>query len=112
MTPSLTAADGAVYKRPSLYDELASKTGAAEYPEDNERWVVFYGPNTTKTVSPEACPKGYFPSVEQLDSLYSKYPNGAIKTAQGWPIIQSYWSGTNAGTLTLECHPMTITRSI
>ncbi|ECI7964421.1 hypothetical protein E2D61_09010 [Salmonella enterica subsp. enterica] len=100
MTPSLTAADGAVYKRPLLYDELASKTGAAEYPEDNERWVVFYGPNTTKTVSPEACPKGYFPSVEQLDSLYSKYPNGAIKTAQGWPIIQSYWSGTNAGTLT------------
>lgn len=100
MAPSLTAADGAVYKRPSLYDELASKTGAAEYPEDNERWVVFYGPNTTKTVSPEACPKGYFPSVEQLDSLYSKYPNGAIKTAQGWPIIQSYWSGTNAGTLT------------
>ncbi|MDI5568486.1 DUF823 domain-containing adhesin, partial [Salmonella enterica subsp. enterica serovar Kentucky] len=72
----------------------------AEYPEDNERWVVFYGPNTTKTVSPEACPKGYFPSVEQLDSLYSKYSNGAIKTAQGWPIIQSYWSGTNAGTLT------------
>ncbi|UQQ18420.1 DUF823 domain-containing adhesin [Salmonella sp. WGH-01] len=79
MTPSLTAADSAVYKRPLLYDELASKTGAAEYPEDNERWVVFYGPNTTKTVSPEACSKGYFPSVEQLDSLYSKYPNGAIK---------------------------------
>lgn len=60
MTPSLTAADSAVYKRPLLYDELASKTGAAEYPEDNERWVVFYGPNTTKTVSPEACSKGYF----------------------------------------------------
>lgn len=100
MTPSLTAADGAVYKRPLLYDELASKTNAAEYPEDNERWVVFYGPNTTKGASPETCPKGYFPSVEQLDSLYSKYPNGAIKTAQGWPIIRSYWSGTNAGTLT------------
>ncbi|WP_348234566.1 adhesion domain-containing protein, partial [Salmonella enterica] len=76
-------ADGAVYKRPSLYDELASKPGAAEYPEDNERWVVFYGPNTTKPVSPEACPMGYFPSVEQRVSLYSKYPNGAIKTAQG-----------------------------
>ncbi|HAF4019499.1 TPA: exotoxin [Salmonella enterica subsp. enterica serovar Typhi] len=105
MAPSLTAADGAVYKRPSLYDELASKTGAAEYPEDNERWVVFYGPNTTKTVSPEACPKGYFPSVEQLDSLYSKYPNGAIKTAQGWPIIRSYWSGTNAGTITPGAPP-------
>ncbi|HCA3310743.1 TPA: hypothetical protein MOX14_004852, partial [Salmonella enterica subsp. enterica serovar Typhi] len=105
MTPSLTAADSAVYKRPLLYDELASKTGAAEYPEDNERWVVFYGPNTTKTVSPEACSKGYFPSVEQLDSLYSKYPNGAIKTAQGWPIIRSYWSGTNAGTITPGAPP-------
>lgn len=105
MTPSLTAADGAVYKRPLLYDELASKTGAAEYPEDNERWVVFYGPNTTKTVSPEACSKGYFPSIEQLDSLYSKYPNGAIKTAQGWPIIHSYWSGTNAGTITPGAPP-------
>ncbi|VEA34374.1 putative exported protein [Salmonella enterica subsp. enterica] len=32
MAPSLTAADGAVYKRPSLYDELASKTGCCGVP--------------------------------------------------------------------------------
>ncbi|WP_404947248.1 adhesion domain-containing protein [Salmonella enterica] len=105
MAPSLTAADGAVYQRPLLYAELSSKTGAAEYPEDNERWVVFYGPNTTKTVSPEACSKGYYPAVEALDSLYSKYPSRTINTAQGWPVYYSYWSGTNAGTITPGAPP-------
>ncbi|WP_256871205.1 hypothetical protein, partial [Salmonella enterica] len=28
---------------------------------------------------------GYYPAVEALDSLYSKYPNRTINTAQGWP---------------------------
>ncbi|MGK4724913.1 adhesion domain-containing protein, partial [Salmonella enterica] len=43
---------------------------------------------------------GYFPSVEALDSHYSKYPNRTIKTAQGRPINRSYWSGSSSGSLT------------
>ncbi|MDI5166044.1 DUF823 domain-containing adhesin, partial [Salmonella enterica subsp. enterica serovar Montevideo] len=38
--------------------------------------------------------------IASLDSLYSKYPNRTIKTAQGWPINRSYWSGSSSGSLT------------
>ncbi|EGZ3875656.1 hypothetical protein AIB06_002237 [Salmonella enterica subsp. enterica serovar Elokate] len=93
MAPSLTAADGAVYQRPLLDAELSSASNIIHYQEDNEEWAAFYGPGSTKT-NPASCATGYFPSVEALDSLYSKYPNRTIKTAQGWPIDRSYWSGS------------------
>ncbi|EHF8157375.1 hypothetical protein J3N46_001538 [Salmonella enterica] len=93
MAPSLTAADGAVYQRPLLDAELSSASNIIHYQEDNEKWAAFYGPGSTKT-NPASCATGYFPSVEALDSLYSKYPNRTIKTAQGWPIDRSYWSGS------------------
>ncbi|WP_234932470.1 adhesion domain-containing protein, partial [Salmonella enterica] len=40
------------------------------------------------------CAAGYYPAVEALDSLYSKYPSRTINTAQGWPVYYSYWSGS------------------
>ncbi|EBX9477649.1 hypothetical protein DUA64_04555 [Salmonella enterica subsp. enterica serovar Abony] len=97
MLPSLTAADGAVYQRPQLYAELANQASAVQYQEDNETWAGLYGPNGSKGDAAVNCAAGYFPSVEQLDSLYSKYPNRTIKTAQGWPINRSYWSGSRSG---------------
>lgn len=96
MLPSLTAADGAVYQRPLLYNELSSTTNISLFTEDNEVWAGFYGPNSGKN-NPNNCAAGYYPSVAALDSLYSKYPGRTIKTAQGWPINHSYWSGS-AGT--------------
>ncbi|EKF5619774.1 hypothetical protein OZQ94_002530 [Salmonella enterica subsp. enterica] len=98
MLPSLTAADGAVYQRPLLYNELSSTTNIAQYAEDNEYWAGFFGPNSGKS-TPDSCAAGYYPAVESLDSLYDKYPDRMIKTAQGWPINRAYWSGSNAGTL-------------
>lgn len=93
MSASLTAADGTVYHRPLLYAELSSTGNVTQYTEDNEYWAGFYGPNSGKSNSAN-CDPGYYPSVQGLDSLYSKYPNRTIKTAQGWPINRSYWSGT------------------
>ncbi|ECJ2541146.1 hypothetical protein FNI64_12155 [Salmonella enterica subsp. salamae] len=92
MLASLTAADGTVYQRPVLYTELSSTSNVAQYVEDNEFWAGFFGPNYGEN-NPANCASGYYPSVAMLDSLYSKYPNRTIKTAQGWPIDHSYWSG-------------------
>ncbi|ECF4500992.1 hypothetical protein FDO45_15590 [Salmonella enterica subsp. enterica serovar Javiana] len=100
MLPSLTAADGAEYQRPQLYAELANQASAAQYTEDNEIWAGLYGPGSSKTDPAVNCAAGYFPSIEALDSLYSKYPNRTIKTAQGWPINRSYWSGSSSWSLT------------
>ncbi|WP_171923115.1 adhesion domain-containing protein [Salmonella bongori] len=98
MPPSLTAADGSQYQRPLLYDELSSTTNAITFTEDHESWAGFYGPNS-ENPHPDACGNGYYPTADDLDSLYSKYPGQAIKTAQGWPVYRSYWSGTSASKL-------------
>lgn len=88
------------YRYMELYAELANQASAAQYTEDNEIWAGLYGPDSSKTDPAVNCAAGYFPSVEALDSLYSKYPNRTIKTAQGWPINRSYWSGSSSGSLT------------
>ncbi|EBX1354541.1 hypothetical protein DQ806_15995 [Salmonella enterica subsp. enterica serovar Okatie] len=93
MQESLTAADGTVYQRPMLYEELSSTEETALYTEDNEHWVGFFGPGSSRS-NPANCASGYYPTMTMLDSLYSKYPNRTIKTAQGWPIDHSYWSVT------------------
>lgn len=97
MSPSLTAADGTVYQRPLLYDET-NKSNVVSYLEDNETWAGFFGPTTTKT-NPANCASGYYPALASLDSLYRKYPDRTIKTAQGWPVVRSYWSNSNAGSI-------------
>lgn len=40
------------------------------------------------------CAAGYYPAIDALDALYRQYPDRSIKTAQGWPIDYSYWSGS------------------
>lgn len=95
MAPSLTAADGAVYQRPLLYAELASTDNTTSKQETNETWAVFHGP-ASEGANPARCAAGYYPAVEALDSLYSKYPSRTINTAQGWPVYYSYWSGSNS----------------
>lgn len=95
MAPSLTAADGAVYQRPLLYAELSSTDNTASKQETNETWAVFHGP-ASEGANPARCAAGYYPAVEALDSLYSKYPSRTINTTQGWPVYYSYWSGSNS----------------
>ncbi|EAR4353366.1 intimin-like inverse autotransporter SinH [Salmonella enterica] len=95
MARSLTAADGAVYQRPLLYAELSSTDNTASKQETNETWAVFHGP-ASEGANPARCAAGYYPAVEALDSLYSKYPSRTINTAQGWPVYYSYWSGSNS----------------
>ncbi len=43
--------------------------------------AVFHGP-ASEGANPARCAAGYYPAVEALDSLYSKYPNRTINTAR------------------------------
>lgn len=101
MQESLTAADGTVFQRPLLYTERSTNINMTGYTEDNEDWAAFLGPASARS-NPANCAVGYYPSVEMLDSLYSKYPNRTIKTAQGWPIDHSYWSESAAPSFGVE----------
>ncbi len=56
-------------------------------------WASQYRANSAR------CAAGYYPAVEALDSLYSKYPNRTINTVEGWPVYYSYWSGSNSTSL-------------
>lgn len=93
MAETLQAKDGTVFHRPQLRDELSSTANTYTRTEDNEVWATFYGPESSKS-NPANCK--YHPSVEALDALYRTYPERTIKTEKGWPIDQSYWSGSNA----------------
>lgn len=93
MTDTLTAADGTSYHRPLLYAELSNTLNVMSYTEDNEAWSRFYGPDGRKN-NAEMCAAGYYPAIDALDALYRQYPDRSIKTAQGWPIDYSYWSGS------------------
>ncbi|EFB6990292.1 hypothetical protein HGL39_002520 [Salmonella enterica] len=81
------------FTRPKL---AAEASGADSRVDDtNETWAVFHGP-ASEGANPARCAAGYYPAVEALDSLYSKYPSRTINTAQGWPVYYSYWSGSNS----------------
>ncbi|WP_342344241.1 adhesion domain-containing protein [Citrobacter sp. FP75] len=101
MADTLTAADGTIYHRPLLYAELSNTLSVVSYTEDNEAWTRFYGPDGRKN-NAEMCAAGYYPAIDGLDALYRQYPDRRIKTAQGWPIDYSYWSGSYASQFSSE----------
>lgn len=93
MTESLTAGNGRVIQRPRLLDELSQKENTSSTTEDNETWARFYGPHAPKQ-NPNNCAQGYYPSRDDLTSLYDAYPGRMIKDVHGWPVNRSYWTGS------------------
>lgn len=90
MPETVTAANGAVFKRPLLSAEIASGVTAGSETENNERWgtVDFYA-------IANACGVTRVPALADLQSLYSANPGGAINTQQGWPLdARNYQNST------------------
>lgn len=81
MPETVTAANGAVFKRPLLLAEIASGVTAGSVTENNEaRGTVDFHSIST------ACGAAYVPTLADLRSLYSGWPSGAMNTQQGWPL--------------------------
>ncbi len=93
MPETVTAADGAVFKRPLLLKELSSTSGRTAIAEDNEDWAQFTQAQAISTSS-NGCGSEYVPSQAGLESLYEANRGNAMKTVQGWPVASSYLSST------------------
>ena len=100
MPETVTAADGAVFKRPLLLKELSSTSGRTAIAEENEDWAQFTQTQATSTSS-NGCGSEYVPSQAGLESLYEANRGNAMKTVQGWPVASSYLSSTT-GSSSLE----------
>lgn len=93
MPETLTAADGTVFKRPLLFDELSQKSNFLGTTENNETWALFDW-NQTQNSSASGCGGDSTPNQAALDSLYNANPGGEISSTQGWPAGKNYWSST------------------
>lgn len=91
MPETVTAADGAVFKRPQLSAEMASGVAAGSVTENNESW----GTVDFHTI-PTACGAAFVPALADLQSLYSAWPGGAINTQQGWPLDERNYQNSTA----------------
>lgn len=91
MPETVTAANGAVFKRPLLLAEIASGVTAGSVTENNEAWgtVDFHSIST-------ACGAAYVPTLADLQSLYSGWPSGAMNTQQGWPLDGKNYQNSTA----------------
>ena len=93
MPETLTAANGTVFKRPRLFDELTDTSGFVSASTGGELWATFNYAQAQNS-NADGCGDGFIPEESSLSSLYSAWPNGTITSAQGWPSVSTYWSST------------------
>ncbi|RZM98625.1 RatA-like protein [Escherichia sp. E4694] len=111
MPETVSGADGTEFERPKLLAELGATTGggmnvsAVKY--NNEDWPALYSIGQRSNPDVDPCEDARHPSLDELESLYDRYPNGSIVDAIGWPVKQggyAWWTnatcppkpGTNA----------------
>lgn len=111
MPETVSSADGTEFERPKLWAELGATTGggmnvnAVKY--NNEDWPALYSIGQRSNPDVDPCEDARHPSLDELESLYDRYPNGSIVDAIGWPVKQggyAWWTnatcppkpGTNA----------------
>ncbi|EPS5378486.1 adhesion domain-containing protein [Escherichia albertii] len=96
MPETVTAADGTVFKRPRLLNELSSLSGRTAVAEDNESWALFtQSQASTSGPSTSGCGANFVPTQAGLVSLFNNNPGNAMKTVQGWPVGTFYLSSTS-----------------
>ncbi|EBP9943698.1 hypothetical protein V9986_002321 [Salmonella enterica] len=97
MPETFTNSKGGEFKRPLLRAELSSTADTSGYTENNESWYTWsrYPNMYQDTASP--CDRLGLPTVNDLQTLYTDYPNGALTTTLGLPVASGkYWGAGNS----------------
>lgn len=100
MPETVTSADGTQFERMKLWAEMGATSGGGysltKVNTNNESWPA---PYLSQRYLPELtpCESARYPSLDELQSLYNRYPNGSMVNEIGWPVKQdSYTWWTNA----------------
>ena len=91
MPESVTAANGAVLKRPLLLAEVTGGVTVGSQTENNESWATVDFESIKN-----ACGATYVPSFADLQSLYAAQPGGAMNVQQGWPLDGKNYQNSTA----------------
>ncbi|ECE1010102.1 hypothetical protein COQ41_19475, partial [Salmonella enterica] len=97
MPETFTNSKGVEFARPLLRAELSSTADTSGYTENNESWYTWsrYPNMYQDTASP--CDRLGLPTVNDLQTLYTDYPNGALTTTLGLPVASGkYWGAGNS----------------
>lgn len=105
MPETTTAANGVVYKRPLLASEFSvtpgkSLTIANGYYDKGETWGMITVDKAWNGAG-GGCGRNYLPTVSNLQTLYSTWPDNAMRSRNGWPMTSSgnnnvsryWWAG-------------------
>ncbi|MBX0261379.1 Immunoglobulin-like domain BIg-containing protein, partial [Salmonella enterica] len=90
MPETFTASNGAEFKRPLLYSELASTLGVKSYADTNENWPIV---NNFDTSNYGACSINQMATLDDLKALYGDHPSGKVTTDIGLPVRKKWWAG-------------------
>lgn len=104
MPETVTDSAGLVYKRPLLASESPERvnktvTIANGSHDKGETWGMFTAEEAWNGTN--GCGRSYLPTVGNLQTLYGSYPDGAMRTTNGWPMSangtlsasQYWWTG-------------------
>ncbi|EDT7400148.1 hypothetical protein AHX81_001545 [Salmonella enterica subsp. enterica] len=105
MAETLTDSSGEVYKRPLLASEFSATPGksltiANGYYDKGETWGMITVDKAWNGAS-GGCGRNYLPTVSNLQTLYSTWPDNAMRSRNGWPMTSSgnnnvsryWWAG-------------------
>lgn len=97
MPETFTNSKGVEFKRPLLRAELSSTADTSGYTENNESWYTWSRyPNLYQDAA-SPCDRLGLPTVNDLQTLYTDYPNGALTTTLGLPVASGkYWGAGNS----------------
>ncbi|ECC3449657.1 hypothetical protein AHW80_10360 [Salmonella enterica subsp. enterica] len=107
MAETLTDSSGVVYKRPLLASEFSATPGksltiANGYYDKGETWGMITVDKAWNGVGAGGgCGRNYLPTVSNLQTLYSTWPDNAMRSRNGWPMTSSgnnnvsryWWAG-------------------
>ncbi|EBY9769812.1 hypothetical protein D5W60_18330 [Salmonella enterica subsp. enterica serovar Corvallis] len=97
MPETFTNSQGVEFKRPLLRAELSSTADTSGYTENNESWYTWSRYPNMYQDSASPCDRLGLPTVNDLQTLYTDYPNGALTTTLGLPVASGkYWGAGNS----------------
>lgn len=112
MPETATAANGAVFERPKLYNEVSSPSQASVVSAYNESWPGLVPKQKTDSSVSPCADAAKHPTLDDLGALYARYPNGTITAQIGWPVSgsgYSWWTSDPACTVSSsKCQTMNL----
>ncbi|EPF4823587.1 adhesion domain-containing protein [Escherichia albertii] len=97
MPETATAANGVVFERPKLYAELPSTTSSSFHTVYYENWPLIKQKERSLSGTSPCADEAKQPMLDDMLSLYNRYPGGTLQAAIGWPALSGSYAWWGLG---------------